>query len=57
MARVAHRFYWDLVRTYDNNGYNDRIHHITKLQLNRATYVLADLISEPCRKVQAAPLL
>lgn len=44
VARDAHRFYGDLVRTYDSHGYNRRVHRITKRQLNRAANALADLL-------------
>lgn len=45
MARQAHRYYWDLVRVYDNHGYNERVHHITKRQLDRAANAMADLLT------------
>lgn len=45
VATNAHRFYWKLVRTYDNHGYNNKVHRITKRQLNRVANALADLIS------------
>lgn len=44
VARGAHRFYWELVRTYDDHGYNDQVHVITRRQLNRAANALTDLI-------------
>lgn len=45
VARVAHRFYWELVRSYDNHGYGAKVHRITKRQLKRAANALADLIA------------
>jgi hypothetical protein len=45
VARKAHRYYWDLVRAYDNHSYNAKVHRITKRQLNRAANALADLIA------------
>lgn len=44
VARIAHRSYWDLVNAYDANGYNRKVHRITKRQLKRAANALADLI-------------
>lgn len=45
VARRAHRYYWDLVRVYDSHGYNERVHQITKRQLNRAANAMADLLA------------
>ena len=45
LAGVSHQSYWDLVNAYDRHGYNDKVHRITKRQLNRATNVVADLIT------------
>lgn len=45
VARAAHEFYRELVRAYDRNGYNRRVHRITKRQLKRAANALADLIT------------
>ena len=45
VARNAHRYYWDLVRAYDNHSYNAKVHRITKRQLNRAANALADLVT------------
>ena len=45
VARRAHPHYWDLVRAYDNHGYNSKVHRITKRQLMRAANALADLIT------------
>ena len=44
VARVAHQFYGELVRTYDRNSYTRRVDRITRRQLNRAANALADLI-------------
>lgn len=44
-ARAAHPYYWDLVRNYDNHGYNATVHRITRRQLNRAINALADLLT------------
>ncbi len=44
VARVAHRSYWDLVNAYDADGYNRRVHRITKRQLRRAANALTDLL-------------
>lgn len=44
LARLSHRFYSELVREYDRNGYNDRVHAITRKQLSRGANVLGDLI-------------
>ena len=43
-ARKAHPSYFDLVRAYDNHGYNDKVDAITRRQLNRAANALADLL-------------
>jgi hypothetical protein len=45
VARQAHRFYRELVRTYDRRGYNARVHRITKRQLNRAADAVADVVA------------
>ena len=45
VARAAHPYYWDLVRAYDNHGYNATVHRITRRQLKRAANALADLLS------------
>ena len=45
VAGRAHRYYWDLVRVYDNSGFNDKVQRITRRQLNRAANALADLIT------------
>lgn len=45
LARNAHRYYWELVRAYDNHSYNDRVDALTRRQLNRAANALADLIT------------
>lgn len=44
VARTAHNYYFDLIRAYDNHSYNDKVHRITKRQLNRAANAVADLI-------------
>jgi len=44
LARNAHRFYFELVRAYDNHGYNERVDAITRRQLNRAANAIADLL-------------
>ncbi len=44
VAQIAHRSYRELVRPYDRDGYDPRVHRITKRQLNRAANTLADLI-------------
>lgn len=44
VARQAHKAYWRLVNAYDENGYNKRVHRITKRQLVRAANAVADLI-------------
>ncbi len=41
----AHPYYRDLVRTYDDDGYNMAVHRITQRQFNLAANALADLIS------------
>lgn len=45
VARQAHEFYRELVYVYDRNGYNRRIHRITRRQLKRAANSLADLLA------------
>lgn len=45
LAGRSHLYYWDLVRAYDAHSYNDRVHRITKRQLNHAANALADLIT------------
>lgn len=45
VARAAHNYYFDLVRAYDNHSYNDKVHRITKRQLNRAANAVADLLT------------
>ena len=45
VARVAHNYYFDLVRAYDNHSYNAKVHRITKRQLNRAANAVADLLT------------
>lgn len=49
VARAAHPYYWDLVRNYDNHGYSDEVHRITRRQLKRAANALADLLSALAR--------
>jgi len=49
VARAAHNYYFDLIRAYDNHSYNDKVHRITKRQLNRAANALADLLSSVSR--------
>ena len=44
VAQKAHESYFELVRAYDRNGYNRKVHRITKRQLDRAANALADLI-------------
>lgn len=44
VTRQAHKAYWRLVNAYDANGYNKRVHRITKRQLARAANAVADLI-------------
>lgn len=44
LARRGHPVYRDLVRIYDEQGYNARVHRITKRQLNRGADLLADLL-------------
>ena len=45
VARVAHRAYLELVRSYDRGGYNATVHRITRGQLNRGTNAVADLLA------------
>ena len=45
VARVAHNYYFELIRAYDNHSYNDKVHRITKRQLNRAANAVADLLT------------
>lgn len=45
LARAAHRYYAELVRAYDRDGYSRRVHRITQRQLNRAANALADLLA------------
>lgn len=45
VGRHSHKHYWDLVRAYDNQGYNADVHRITKRQLRRAANAMADLIT------------
>ena len=45
VARAAHRYYFELIRAYDRNGYNNEVDTITKRQLNRAANALADLMT------------
>jgi hypothetical protein len=45
VTRAAHQFYRELLRAYDHNGYNRKVHRITKGQLQRAANTLADLIA------------
>jgi len=45
VARVAHNYYFELVRAYDNHSYNAKVHRITKRQLNRAGNAMADLLT------------
>lgn len=45
VARRAHRYYFDLIRAYDRNGYNDKVDGITRRQLNRGSNAVADLIT------------
>ena len=45
VARQGHRFYKELVRTYDGHGYNAKVQSITTRQLNRAANAVADLIT------------
>jgi hypothetical protein len=45
VARRAHLAYGDLVRNYDNHGYNRAVHRISKRQLNRGANALADLLA------------
>ena len=45
VAEAAHEHYFVLVRAYDRNGYNRRVHRITKRQLNRAANAVADVIT------------
>lgn len=45
VARRAHRFYLELVRTYDRRGYNAIVHRITRRQLKRGANAIADLIT------------
>lgn len=49
VARAAHPYYWDLVRNYDNHGYNERVDRITRRQLNRAANALADVLTTLAR--------
>lgn len=44
VGRVAHNYYFDLIRAYDNHSYNAKVHRITKRQLNRAANAVADLL-------------
>ena len=44
LARVAHKLYADLVRTYDRDGFTGRVKAITRRQINLAANVLAGLI-------------
>ncbi len=45
VARRAHRYYGELVRSYDRYGYNADVHRITRMQLQRAANALADLLA------------
>lgn len=45
VARGAHGYYFELIRSYDRRGYDEKVHDITKRQLNRAANAMADLIS------------
>jgi hypothetical protein len=45
VARAAHPYYNNLVKTFDDHGYNARVDRITRGQLNRAANAVADLIS------------
>jgi hypothetical protein len=45
LARNAHESYFELIRAYDDHGYNATVHRITKRQLNRAANALADLMA------------
>jgi hypothetical protein len=45
VARTAHNYYFELIRAYDNHSYKDRVHRITKRQLNRAANAVADLLT------------
>jgi hypothetical protein len=45
VARAAHEFYRELVLAYDRNGYNRKVHRITKRQLRRGANAIADLIT------------
>ena len=45
LAKVAHKYYRTLVRTYDAHGYNAKVNRITKRELNRAANAVADLIA------------
>lgn len=45
VARQAHKFHRELVRTYDRRSYNIRVHRITKRQLNRAANAVADVLA------------
>jgi hypothetical protein len=45
VARQAHKLYREFVRIYDRNGYNRRVHRLTKRQLKRAANALADLVT------------
>ena len=45
LARQAHKKYGALVNAYDAQGYNTKVHRITKRQLKRAANALADLIT------------
>lgn len=59
LARNAHPFYAELVRTYDQHGYSPRVHEIARRQLNRAANALADLIraSRAEKPASSSPVL
>ena len=51
LARAAHHYYFELVRAYDDHSYNDKVHRITRRQLNRAGNAIADLLTTLDRQV------
>ena len=45
LARVAHRSYLKLIRTYDRDGFTGEVKRLTGRQLRRAVEALSDLIA------------
>ena len=53
VARRAHRKYDKLVTAYYRNGYNDKVHILTKSQLNRGANAFADVAAGVRAKAKA----